>query len=120
LLLSFIYDAVTAADGITYERTNIEAWILQQLDARGVPFSPVTKQRLRSTSLTPNIFLLAHMQEALQLQEHRGRTRRHRQLLEKEKKREREIQSSHERIRLDQIASDNSGKENKRRIYIDI
>lgn len=116
MVLSLIYDAVTAADGITYERTNIESWILQQLDARGVPFSPVTKQRLKSTSLTPNIFLLAHMQAALQLQEHRGWTRRHRQLLEQEKERERKIQKSEERMRNAQIASDNEAKKT-REIY---
>ena len=47
-----------------------------QLDAPGVPFSSVTKERLKSTSLTPTIFLLVYTQADLQLQEHRGWTHR--------------------------------------------
>lgn len=50
-------DPHVAADGFTYERRAIEAW-LERYDV-----SPVTKQRMTHFNLTPNMTLITAIQE---------------------------------------------------------
>lgn len=50
--LQIMKDPVTAATGITYDRSNIERWL--KAAVTGQPLCPVTKQPLPSHNLTPN------------------------------------------------------------------
>lgn len=52
-----IEQPVVAADGHTYERSAIEAWVSSQLAARQQPCSPITGQPLAHTQLCPNHFM---------------------------------------------------------------
>lgn len=52
-------DPVMALDGITYERTAIEAWF-----ATGNRTSPKTRQALAATTLTPNVVLRSMIDDA--------------------------------------------------------
>lgn len=47
-------DPVLAADGHTYERREIEAWIARQAAAGQPPCSPLTNLPLEHTALAPN------------------------------------------------------------------
>jgi hypothetical protein len=51
-------DPVVAADGYTYERSMIAAWL-----ARGNPRSPLTNEPMESTALFPNHSLRSAIME---------------------------------------------------------
>ena len=55
----YMVDPVMALDGITYERTAIEAWF-----AAGHRTSPKTRQVLPATTLTPNVVLRSMIDDA--------------------------------------------------------
>jgi hypothetical protein len=55
----YMVDPVIALDGITYERTTIEAWF-----AAGHRTSPKTRQALTATTLTPNVVLRSMIDDA--------------------------------------------------------
>lgn len=55
----YMVDPVMALDGITYERTAIEAWF-----AAGHRTSPKTRQALAATTLTPNVVLRSMIDDA--------------------------------------------------------
>ncbi len=60
ITLQVMRDPVIGADGHTYERDAIEAWLQQSTT------SPVTRQRLSSNQLTPNIALRSLIESAFQ------------------------------------------------------
>ena len=55
----YMVDPVMALDGITYERTAIEAWF-----ATGNRTSPKTRQTMAATTLTPNVILRSMIDDA--------------------------------------------------------
>ncbi len=53
LLQDIMTDPVVAADGITYERRDIQGWL-----DKGKPDSPWTRKPLDTQGLTPNLLVL--------------------------------------------------------------
>ena len=60
ITLQVMRDPVIGPDGHTYERDAIEAWLQQSM------VSPVTRQRMSSNQLTPNIALRSLIESAFQ------------------------------------------------------
>ena len=58
-------DPVVAADGHTYERAAIAAWIERQAAAGRPPRSPMTNERLAGAALVPNHVVKAAVRELL-------------------------------------------------------
>eukprot|EP00277_Geminigera_cryophila_P038838 CAMPEP_0173114038 /NCGR_PEP_ID=MMETSP1102-20130122/47342_1 /TAXON_ID=49646 /ORGANISM="Geminigera sp., Strain Caron Lab Isolate" /LENGTH=299 /DNA_ID=CAMNT_0014016157 /DNA_START=21 /DNA_END=920 /DNA_ORIENTATION=- len=73
-------EPVIAADGVTYERRNIEAWIARQLClADGVVRSPLTNEIFAHAKLSVDHELTARMLRAVQVEQARGKTSSQRQ-----------------------------------------
>ena len=58
---------VIAADGHTYEKSNIEGWIQYYQDQKWPVTSPVTEEVLKNTTLVPNHMAKALIDEAFEV-----------------------------------------------------